>query len=125
MSGVTSRTNTTFAISRSAQGGAASETVIQLGTQQVKFVLRRVKIKRVSGTAANLTPFVVNATGAASTSINKVWVGAGTAVGTLIDATPTQAYDVTDAAGKVYLVFGWDANVDNVADYELAFEILA
>lgn len=126
MAGVTSRVNELITpVTRTTAGGAATEYPIRLSTQQAKFRLRRVKIKRVAGTAANLTPFIVNATGAASTSINKVWLGTATAVGTLIDVTPTQADDVTDVNGYVYLVLGWDAGADNTADYELAFEILA
>ena len=125
MAGVTQRTNVMFVpVTRSAAGGAATEYPITLGSTQVKFILRRVKIKRVAGAAANFTPFITNATGSASTSINKVYVGGATAVGTLFDQSPN-AYDVSDVGGKVYLTFGWDAGADSTADYELAFEILA
>jgi len=72
-----------------------------------------------------MTPYIVNATGAASTSINKVWLGTVTAVATLIDVNPTDAVDVTDINGKVYFVGGWDNAADNTADYSLFFEIFA
>lgn len=124
MAGVTSKTNVTFKAGTSAAGGAATQTTLKLSSTQARFILRRVKIKRVSGTAANFTPFVVNATGAASTSINSVYVGGATAVGTLFDQSPNK-YDTSDIDGNVYLVFGWDAGADNVADYELVFEILS
>lgn len=124
MAGITSKTNVTFKVGASLAGGATTETTIALSSTQARFILRRVKIKRSAGTAANLTPYVVNATGAASTSINKVYLGAVTAVGTLFDQSPN-AYDTTDISGNVYLVFGWDAAADNVASYELVFEILS
>tara|TARA_R110000868_G_scaffold73582_1_gene213312 strand:- start:138 stop:524 length:387 start_codon:yes stop_codon:yes gene_type:complete len=128
MSSVVSRTQVTFKVGTTAASGASTETTIALGTSQVKFRLRRVKVKRVAGTAANLTPYIVNLTGATSTSVNKVWLGAATGVATLIDVNPSapaDAVDFTDASGNVYLVGGWDAGADNTASYVLSFEILA
>ena len=125
MAGVTSRTNVMFTpVTRTAAGGAATQYTVALGSTQVKFILRRIKIKDVTGTAATITPFITNASGSASTSINLVYLGTGTAVGTLFDQSPN-AYGVTDNSGNVYLTIGWNAGAANTADYALVFEILA
>ena len=109
----------------SSAGGAATAFPIQLGAGLTKFRLRRIKLKRAAGTAANFTPFLTRAVAGVVTDIDKVWVGVATAVADLIDVTPTEACEVTDVNGFIYFVGTWDAGADNTCDIALVAEIFA
>lgn len=111
---------------RSTVGGAATPFAIQLGAGLTKFRLRRIKMKRVAGSAANYTPYLTRASnGGASTDMNVVWNGTATAVATKIDVTPTEACETTDEAGFIYFVGVWDVGADNTCDIVLVVEIFA
>jgi hypothetical protein len=100
--------------------GAATEVIINVGAPFLKVGLCRLRIKRVSGTAANFTPFITSKTGAASGSIDQEFLGGATAVGTLFDPATLQSGPVpmvADQLGFLYLVIQPDAGADNVFDF--------
>jgi hypothetical protein len=113
--------------------GAATETTLQVGADPgsgnggaqhtLKVKIQRVKIKRVSGTAANFTPRIHSATPYSSGSIDQEWLGTATAVATLVDATAIEALCYTDNRGRLFLVFVPDAGADNVFNYAVYLEI--
>ena len=110
---------------RSTAGGAATPFAIKLSAGLSKFRIRRVKMKRVAGTAANFTPYLTRDVAGVVGDINTVWTGTATAVGTKIDSTPTEACESTDEQGYIYFVGTWDAGADNVADIVLVVEAFA
>jgi hypothetical protein len=117
---------------RSAALGASTEIalVISAGLQS-KVTLKRIKVKRVSGTAITFRPLLTSATGAAVASFAQEWfAAAATAVANLMDTASGQPTDnpmdipmITDSAGKLYLTPGPNAGADNVFDYLVIFEI--
>ena len=115
----------------SANLGATGEIELDFGgaaptggtSRVVKFELVRLKIRRTGGTAANFTPIVVEATGATTGDIEEVYTGPATAVGTLFDQSPSGKVGRTNAAGKAFLIPGWDADVDNDCNYEVYVKV--
>lgn len=120
----------------SAAGGSLYETSAALGgtsviTLQVtnegraKVGLCRLKIKRVSGTAANFTPYIFSKAGVTTAGdISQEYAGAATAIATLFDPAEPQSAPVpmmTDENGRLYLMIGPDAGADNVFYYMLRF----
>jgi hypothetical protein len=111
--------------SRSALLGAATQITLHLSDIPfLKVMLCRLKIKRVSGTAANFTPLITSKTGAASGSIDQEFLGAATPVATLFDPSTLQSAPVPmvcDVNGNLYFTIQPDAGADNVFDYEIRF----
>lgn len=120
----------------SAAGGELYETSAALGSTSVitlqvtnegraKVGLCRIKIKRVSGTGLNFTPYIFSKSGVTTAGdISQEYAGAATAVGTLFDPAEPQSAPVpmmTDANGRLYLMIGPDAGADNVFTYMLRF----
>lgn len=106
-----------------AASGATTQTALVLSDSRVKIIIRRVKIKRTAGTAANFTPRIYKVSGATSSSINQEFLGSTTAVASLFD-TAAEVYVFTDADGKLYLEPGPDAGANNTFEYEVYFEIV-
>lgn len=110
---------------RTAALGAATETTLVVSSNwQTKLRIERVKILRVSGTAATFTPRIVSTTGAAAGSIAQEWLGAATPVANLLDATAIDGVCNTDALGNLYLACAPNAGADNVFDYRIWCEVL-
>ncbi len=112
----------------SAALGAATVITLQVTNQgRAKVALCRIKIKRVSGTAANFTPLIFSKSGVTTAGdIAQEYAGSATAVATLFDpATPQSAPVpmVTDENGRLYLIIGPDAGADNVFQYALRFYV--
>lgn len=103
--------------------GAAGEVMLQVATETVKVVIRRVKIKHVSGAAANFVPVIGKASGFAASGIDQEFVGSSTAVADLFDVV-AEAATYTDSAGKLYLRPAPDAGVNNVFAYEVYYDVI-
>lgn len=106
-----------------AASGATTQTALVVSDSRVKIIIRRVKLKRTAGTAANFTPRIYKVSGALSGSINQEFLGSATAVASLFD-TVAEVYVFTDTDGKLYLEPGPDAGADNTFEYEVYFEIV-
>lgn len=109
---------------RASSVDATTVVEINLGIPYAKVGLARIKIKRVSGAAANFTPRIFSK--AATTTagdISEEYAGAATAVADLFDpsVSPLPVVMQADVNGKLYLVFAPDAGADNVFDYALRF----
>lgn len=104
---------------RASAVGAATEITLEVGAR-VK--ISRVKILRVSGTAATLTPRIVSTTGAAAGSFDEEWSKVATPVGTKIDDANLGIL-CQSTANKLYLILAPDAGSDNVVDYAVYFEL--
>lgn len=104
--------------------GAATRLTVETIGKACLVQLHRVKVKRTSGTAANLTPRIYSASGAASGSVDQQFAGSSTAVATLFDVACTGVVFKTDSVGRLYLEPGFDAGADNAADIDLVLEVL-
>lgn len=93
---------------------------VQVATEQVKVALRRVKIKRTAGTAANFTPRIFKDGLALNGSIDQEFVGTATAVADLFDVV-ADAYTYTDTDGYIFLSPDPDAGADNIFQYEIYY----
>lgn len=105
-----------------AASGATTQTALVVSDRTTKVVIRRVKLKRTAGTAANFVPRLFKVSGAANGSIDQEFVGSSTAVADLFDVA-AEVYVFTDSAGKLYLQPSPDAGADNTFQYEVYFEI--
>jgi hypothetical protein len=111
---------------RSPALGAATEIILDFGKGPYpakRATIQRVHLVRISGAAANYTPRIVSATGAAAGSIDQEFASTILAVGVPLDATNIQGYCSTDALGNLYLVIAPDAGADNVFDYRIWCEV--
>ena len=103
--------------------GATTQTALVVSDRLTKIVIRRVKLLRTAGAAANFVPRIFKVSGALNNSINQEFLGASTAVGNLFD-TVAEVYVFTDSSGKLYLQPSPDAGADNTFEYEVYFEIV-
>ena len=103
--------------------GAAGQVTLNISTETVKVRLRRVKVKHISGAAANFVPKLFKGSAAAAGSIDQEFVGSSTAVADLFDVV-ADACTYTDTSGDLYLRPTPDAGADNVFDYEVYFEVI-
>lgn len=103
--------------------GATTQTDLVVSDRLTKVIIKRVKLKRTAGTAANLTPRIFKVSGAANGSIDQEFVGTATAVADLFDVV-AEVYVFTDKNGKLYLQPSPDAGADNVFQYEVYFDIV-
>lgn len=123
----------TVLVGTTAALGAATEVTLTLSTRSAndgggplpKLRIARVKIRRTAGTAASFAPRIFRATGAAAGDVTQAYEGASTAVGTLHDGVPSDAWTQTDANGILYLVVAPNAGADNTFNYEVWFEVAA
>jgi hypothetical protein len=112
----------------SAALGATTAITLQVTNQgRAKVALCRIKIKRVSGAAANFTPLIFSKSGVTTAGdITQEYAGAVTAVATLFDPAEPQSGPipmVTDENGRLYLIIGPDAGANNVFQYMLRFYV--
>lgn len=121
---LTPSSTTQVARSAALDGSTVIELVVGQAFQKVG--LARLKIKRVSGTAANFTPIIFSAAGVTTAgAIQQEFAGSSTAVATLFDPSldPLQNIMRADQNGKLYLIIGPDAGADNVFDYCARFVV--
>lgn len=105
--------------------GATTIVEINVGPFR-KVGLVRLKIKWVSGTAANFTPYIFSKSGVTTAGdISQEYAGAATAVATLFDPQLADAPVVmqADVYGKLYLMIGPDAGADNVFQVSARFKV--
>jgi hypothetical protein len=107
----------------SAALAAAGEVTLQIATDTVKVVIRRVKIKHTAGTALNFVPRIGKAAGFVASSIDQEFVGSSTAVADLFDVV-AEAATYTDADGRLYLRPAPDAGANNTFDYEVYYDVI-
>jgi hypothetical protein len=108
--------------------GAATVVTLQLSNEGfAKVALARVKAKHTAGTAANFTLRIFSKSGVTTAGdISQEYAGASTAVATLFDPSEPQSAPVpmvTDANGRLYLMFTPDAGADNTFQYMLRFHV--
>lgn len=107
----------------SAALAAAGEVTLQIATDTVKVVIRRVKIKHTAGTALNFVPRIGKAAGFVASSIDQEFVGSSTAVADLFDVV-AEAATYTDTDGRLYLRPAPDAGANNTFDYEIYYDVI-
>ena len=118
-----SRTRLTITGSVTNYGGAtrlAVDTIGGTGMVEVK----RLKIQRTAGTAASFTPRIYSTALGGLGTVAQQFAGSSTVIADLFDVACSGVLFDTDATGKFYLEFGFNAGSDNAADYELIVEVL-
>ena len=106
-----------------AASAAATETVIEVSKEQRLVRITRIMIKRISGTAANFTPLIGNASAFTGASVNQKFTGGSTAVATLFDQAGRNEWCTTDANGRLYLRPAPNSGSDNVFDYSITVDV--
>jgi hypothetical protein len=105
--------------STSTSVGAATETILKIDTEKRLVKIDRVMVQRNSGTAANYTPAIGNATGFTTGTTAEKYLGTTVAVAVLTDDTNIDGYTSTDDTGNLYLLFKPDAGADNSFTYSI------
>lgn len=103
--------------------GASTRTALTIADSRAKAIIRRVKVKHVSGTAAHFYAAVYSTVGAVAGSINQELLGDKTNSMELFDVTceiPAQ----TDDDGKLWLAPQPNLGAANVFDYEVFWELV-
>jgi hypothetical protein len=104
--------------------GVSSSTraAITITDSRAKLILRRVKVHHVSGSANHFHAAIYRAVGALPNSIEQELYGDKTNSLDLFDVVveiPCQ----TDDDGKLWLAPGMNSGTNNVADYEIFWEL--
>jgi hypothetical protein len=118
-----SRTRLTITGSVTGYGSGtrlAVDTIVGTGLVEVK----RLKIQRTAGTAASFTPRIYSTALGGLGTVAQQFAGSSTVIADLFDVACSGVLFDTDATGKLYVEFGFNAGSDNAADYELIVEVL-
>lgn len=108
----------------------SSSTEIELDMESSGYGLTieilRVMVKHVSGSAANFTVSIGNASGFTSGSINEKYVSANTAVASLLDdpvasKTTVSGFCSTSSSGKLYIKFAPNTGSNNSFSYSVMY----
>ncbi len=102
--------------------GISTRVAITITDSRAKLIIRRVKVHHVSGSATHFYAAVYRASGALAGTIEQELYGDKTNSMDLFDVVveiPCQ----TDDDGKLWLAPGMNMGTDNVADYEIFWEL--
>ena len=102
--------------------GISTRAAITITDSRAKLIIRRVKVKHISGSATHFYAAIYRASGALAGSIEQELYGDKTNSLDLFDVVveiPCQ----TDDDGKLWLAPGMNMGTDNVADYEIFWEL--
>jgi hypothetical protein len=102
--------------------GSSTRAAITITDSRAKLILRRVKVHHVSGSANHFHAAIYRAVGALPNSIEQELYGDKTNSLDLFDVVveiPCQ----TDDDGKLWLAPGMNMGTNNVADYEIFWEL--
>ncbi len=109
-----------FRATTEATVGATTNVAVAIGSVARPCVIRRVRVRRLAGSAANYSPVLLSEdiSGALGNQLTQEWAGGSTAVADAIDDS-VELHTSTDEAGKLYLRFTPDAGTDNQFEYIL------
>jgi hypothetical protein len=102
--------------------GISTRAAITITDSRAKLIIRRVKVHHVSGSATHFYAAIYRASGALAGTIEQELYGDKTNSLDLFDVVveiPCQ----TDDDGKLWLAPGMNMGTDNVADYEIFWEL--
>lgn len=103
--------------------GVSTRTALTIADSRAKAIIRRVKVKHVSGTAAHFYVAIYSTSGAVAGSIHQELLGDKTNSLELFDVVCEIACQ-TDDDGKLWLAPGMNSGTTNVADYEVFWELV-
>jgi len=117
---VSNRQTNTLIIGRAAGSasnvGLATRLQVSIADSRAKLIIRRVKVKHVSGGASHFDVAIYKAQGAAAESIDQEFLGDRTGSLDLFDA-------VTEN-GNLWLAPGMNSGGTNVVEWEIYFELV-
>jgi nickel-dependent lactate racemase len=124
---VSNRQTNTLIVGRvvgSATGvGVATRLAVNVADSRAKLIIRRVKVKHVSGGASHFDVTIYKAQAALAESIDQEFVGDRTGSLDLFDAV-TEVHTQTDADGNLWLDPGMNSGTTNAVEWEIYYELV-
>lgn len=124
---VSNRQTNTLIIGRAA-GSASNVDIstrlqVSIADSRAKLIVRRVKVKHVSGGASHFDVAIYKAQSAVADSIDQEFLGDRTGSLDLFDAV-TEVHTQTDENGNLWLSPGMNSGGTNVVEWEIYFELV-
>ena len=124
---VSNRQTNTLIVGRvvgSATGvGTATRLAVNVADSRAKLIIRRVKLKHVSGGSTHFHVAIYKAQAALAASIDQEFAGDRTGSLDLFDAV-TEVHTQTDADGNLWLAPGMNNGTTNVVEWEIYYELV-